>query len=444
MDNFPFLKLAEHYYLDKKQEVTPILFDIKSTHEDASRSNETNPFKPTVAGDLLNDIIARTEALKVRILGNAQLADHEKQELFHELDMLRGILLETNVNHGSNQIFPPVSPSTASGGYGSNPLVLEGIVGHNKSITRLLRVISKIAPSKLSVLLEGETGTGKELFARIVHLNSGRTKFVAVNCGAIPRTLIESELFGHIKGSFTGAYNERKGKFEDADGGTIFLDEIGDLDLDAQVKMLRILEEGELQRVGSEKNHQIDVRVITATNKNLEEMVSQGRFREDLYYRINICPLFIPPLRERKDEIELLLEFFLQEMALSTHQKIPELAPELRRFILEEYDFPGNIRELKNMAQYIVHIADKKQVTIRDLPRRYQRNLIHSVPDTISQTVDWESMHYQAGYNYLVTVLSRHKGKINQVCMQTGLSRARMYQLFKKFDLNPGDFRDSP
>ena len=197
---------------------------------------------------------------------------------------------------------------------GSEPANLKiedlGIIGQNKQIEKVLKIIGKVAPTNLTLLLEGETGSGKELFARIIHLNSNRKKFVAVNCGAFPSDIIESELFGHVKGAFTGATSDRKGKFEEADGGTIFLDEIGDLELQAQVKLLRVLEVGDLQRVGSDKTVKVNVKVIAATHKDLEQMVENNEFREDLYYRINMCPLWIPPLRERRDEIEILFRHY--------------------------------------------------------------------------------------------------------------------------------------
>jgi transcriptional regulator with AAA-type ATPase domain len=321
----------------------------------------------------LNESVARIESLKVRILGNASLAEAEKQEMFQELDLLRGFLLESismqgPANKGSkDSILKPAMH------FGSNLLTLEGIIGHNKKIKKLLSVISKVACSKLTILLEGETGTGKELLARIVHINSERQKIVSVNCGAFPIGLIESELFGHVKGAFTGANVDRKGKFQEADGGTIFLDEIGDLEPTAQVKILRVLEHGELQRVGSEKIYKVDVRVIAATNKHLESMVEDGLFREDLLYRINICPLNVPPLRVRRDEIEILFEHFIQDWQKSGFGVVPNLSEDLYNFIYNDYQFPGNIRELKNLAQYIACIAGEETVGISDLPDRYQQ-----------------------------------------------------------------------
>jgi transcriptional regulator with GAF, ATPase, and Fis domain len=391
----------------------------------------------------LNDSVARIESLKVRILGIQHLGDKEKQRLFLELDLLRGVLLEAISSQVVTQEILADPGLKSSVRFGNNRLVLEGIIGHNKKIKNLLGVIAKVADTKLTVLFEGETGTGKELLARIVHLNSGRKKIVSVNCGAFPSGLVESELFGHIKGAFTGANSDRKGKFEEADGGTIFLDEIGDLDLTAQVKILRVLEQGELQRVGSEKIHMVDVRVVAATNKHLETMVAEGRFREDLFYRINICPLTVPPLRERRDEIEILFEHFIQDGQLFKSGQVPVLSKDLYKFIFVEYAFPGNIRELKNIAQYIACIAGSSKVEITDLPDRYQQifSRISDKKTGVDISGGMESVRYDAEKNYLTNVLIETKGKIDKICRETALSKARVYQLLKKFNLSPVDFR---
>ena len=407
--------------------------------------------------ELLNENIARIEALKVRILENRQQGEQEKQGLFRELDILRGAFLEVSRRHGR--------PDVDGGGEwpmgdisSSTPLVLEGILGKSDKLNHLLKIISRIAGTPMTVLLEGETGSGKELFARIIHLNSGRRKFVAVNCGAVPSGLIESELFGHVKGAFTGATSDRKGKFEEADGGTIFLDEIGDLELLAQVKLLRVLEQGELQRVGTDHFQRVDVRVIAATNRNLEEMVTTGRFREDLIYRLMVCPLFIPPLRERRDEIEILLEFFFEEMTGGMSRPKPKLDPGLRAFLLHEYHYPGNIRELKNIAQYIAGIAGEEPLTLEDLPDRYLRIMRERLaardearfeeeraaaddqngPEAIRS---WTAARQEVEREFLIQALEKHQGSVNQVSAETGLSRARVYQLLKQFALKPRDFR---
>jgi transcriptional regulator with GAF, ATPase, and Fis domain len=227
----------------------------------------------------------------------------------------------------------------------------DGTFGDNPKLLEALEIAEKAAPTGLPVLIDGESGTGKELMARVIHANGDRADkpFISVNCGAIPENLIESELFGHRKGSFTGAAADRKGKFESAHGGTIFLDEIGELPLSGQVKLLRVLEAHEIQRVGSDQPIAVDTRVVAATNRDLKRMCEEGTFREDLYYRLSVINVTLPPLRERQDEIPLLLQFFADEAAAALKRRPLELTPRLRRFLLD-YAYPGNIRELRNIV----------------------------------------------------------------------------------------------
>jgi transcriptional regulator with GAF, ATPase, and Fis domain len=227
----------------------------------------------------------------------------------------------------------------------------DGTFGDNPKLLEALEIAEKAAPTLLPVLVDGESGTGKELMARVIHANGDRSDkpFISVNCGAIPENLIESELFGHRKGSFTGAAADRKGKFESAHGGTIFLDEIGELPLSGQVKLLRVLEAHEIQRVGSDQPIAVDTRVVAATNRDLRALCEQGLFREDLYYRLSVIHVTLPPLRERKDEIPLLLEFFTNEAAEALKRRPLELTRRLRQFLLD-YAYPGNIRELRNIV----------------------------------------------------------------------------------------------
>lgn len=396
-------------------------------------------------GQLLNENIARIEFVKMKALEWPGVSEEEKSHLIRELDILRGSLIQlSSTGRGYTAAeLEPLSPMLP--GTDPDDLKLEGIIGRNPKILKALRTIAKVAATDLTILLEGETGSGKELFARIIHLNSNRDKFVAVNCGAFPSDIIESELFGHVKGAFTGATSDRKGKFEEADGGTIFLDEIGDLELQAQVKLLRVLELGELQRVGSDKPRRVDAKVIAATHKNLEQMVADGQFREDLYYRINMCPLWIPPLRDRRDEIEILFEYFLQEACSSSHKKTVVLNPKLRDFITKRYHFPGNIRELKNIAQYVAYIAGDEPVALSDLPERYQRYERQPQPvpseEIASDVRQLDQVRDGAELEYLTSVLRKHHGNMKKVCREMQLSRSRVYQLLNKFNLHAADYR---
>ena len=245
--------------------------------------------------------------------------------------------------------------------------MLEKIIGKSSCVKEMRALIEKIAPTEATVLVLGESGTGKELVARAIHTCSDRSDnaFVPVNCGAIPRDLLESELFGHKKGSFTGAISDRKGRFEIANGGTIFLDEIGDMSTDLQVKLLRVLQDGQIDPVGTTKSIPVDVRVVAATHRNLPDLIQQGQFREDLYYRLNVIPIETPALRERTEDIEALISHFATIHASSLSGPI-KLAPQSIE-ILKEYDWPGNIRELSNLVDRFSALHPGAEVNLRDV-----------------------------------------------------------------------------
>jgi len=244
----------------------------------------------------------------------------------------------------------------------------QNIVGKSKEMQKIFDIIQKVSPTKSSVLVTGPSGTGKELIAKAIHYNSVRKDgpFVAVNCAAIPETLLESELFGHEKGAFTGAVSSRKGRFELADGGTLFLDEVGEMSLGLQVKLLRVLQEMEFERVGGTKTIKVDVRIIAASNRDLKEEVKEGRFREDLYYRLNVIHIKIPALRERLDDLPLLVEHFLNKFR---HPDEPpkRLSQEVWK-VFYSYPWPGNIRELENVLERAVVLSNGEQITLSDIP----------------------------------------------------------------------------
>ena len=250
-------------------------------------------------------------------------------------------------------------------------LNLSGMVGQSACLAEVLRVLAKVAPTDSTVLVTGESGTGKELLVRALHANSRRAgkPFVPVNCGAIPRELLESELFGHEKGAFTSAVRTRQGRFELAEGGTIFLDEIGEMDLSLQVKILRALQEKEYERVGGDKTLKADVRIVAATNRDLETEVAAGRFREDLYYRLNVIPLHLPPLRERGQDILLLADYFLGRFCRQKSRPTLTFSPEARGLVLG-YPWPGNVRELENFMERLSILCDSEVVGTGDLPRK--------------------------------------------------------------------------
>ena len=239
-----------------------------------------------------------------------------------------------------------------------------GIIGNSELLDRALEVALRVAPTDLSVLVTGESGVGKEFFPQIIHAHSARkhNKYIAVNCGAIPEGTIDSELFGHEKGSFTGATEARKGYFEEADGGTIFLDEVGELPLSTQVRLLRVLQTGEFIRVGSAKVQKTNVRVVAATNNNLMQSIAAGRFREDLYYRLNTVPIAVPALRERPEDIYLLFRKFASDVAVQYRMPAITLDSDAR-VMLESYGWRGNVRQLKNVAEQISAIEESRTIT---------------------------------------------------------------------------------
>jgi DNA-binding NtrC family response regulator len=251
---------------------------------------------------------------------------------------------------------------------------LEQLVGASEPIQQVMEFVRKVADSDSTVMIQGESGTGKELVARMLHFNSLRKDrpLVPVNCGAIPENLLESELFGHEKGAFTGATHARMGRFELANGGTIFLDEIGEMSLPLQVKLLRVLQEREFERVGGNRTIHVDVRIVAATNQDLETLVEEKRFRKDLFYRLNVIPIVIPPLRERRSDIPLLIDHFLTRFNQTKHTEISNLAPDALH-LLTEYDWPGNIRELENMIERLVVLKKRGVLSIGDLPDKICR-----------------------------------------------------------------------
>jgi Nif-specific regulatory protein len=245
---------------------------------------------------------------------------------------------------------------------------IENVIGHSAGMQEVFEAVHRVSPTKATVLLRGESGTGKEMIAKAIHYMSKRNKgpFIKFNCASIPEGLLESELFGHEKGAFTGAIASRKGKFELAHKGTIFLDEVGDLPITLQPKILRVLQEREFEPVGSEKTIKVDIRIVAATSRNLETLVSQGKYREDLYYRLNVIPLFLPPLYERDEDIPVLIDYFLQKFNKENSRSVSLDKSALQVFL--NYNWPGNVRELENTVERLVIMSGSEQVTASDLP----------------------------------------------------------------------------
>ena len=288
-----------------------------------------------------------------------------------------------------------------------------GVIGNSELLNRALEVAVRVAPTDLSVLVTGESGVGKEFFPQIIHAYSARkhNKYIAVNCGAIPEGTIDSELFGHEKGSFTGAVEARKGYFEEADGGTIFLDEVAELPLSTQVRLLRVLQTGEFMRVGSARVQRTDVRVVAATNMNLQEAIEKGRFREDLYYRLNTVPIAVPALRDRREDIFLLFRKFASDVAIQYRMPPITLDDEARR-MLEGYYWRGNIRQLKNVAEQISAIEENRVVTAAILSRYLPQQQGASTPVVTAAGVAGDSASER---ELLYKILFDMRGDINDL-----------------------------
>jgi len=310
----------------------------------------------------------------------------------------------------------------------------KNIIGQSGKMQEVFRALEKVVNSNVTVLIQGESGTGKELIARAIHYHStlrNSKPFVAVNCSALPESLLESELFGHEKGSFTGATGRRVGKFEVANGGSIFLDEIGLMTQATQAKVLRILQEREFERVGGNEMVKVDVRVISATNKDLEEAIKTGEFREDLYYRISVFPIKLPPLRERKEDIPLLAAHFLDKYAKQESKELEGIAPDALELLMA-YNWPGNVRELENCIERAVVLASTREVTPKDLPnsvRSIGEKKIYESDNTLSSWI--EKLEEDALRNALL----ENGGNISQTAKKLGIGRATIYRKAKKYGL---------
>ncbi len=313
------------------------------------------------------------------------------------------------------------------------------IIGQSKPILNILEMVDKIAPSDVRVLITGDNGTGKELIARSIHNKSERklNKFVEVNCAAIPNELIESELFGHEKGSFTGAHQQRIGKFELANKGTLFLDEVGDMSLQAQAKVLRAIEDGKIERVGGNKKIDVDVRIITATNKNLKEEIEKGNFREDLFHRLNVIPLHIPPLKERLDDIPLLVKHFAEEISLKHKKVIPAFSDDAIK-LLQLLPWSGNVRELRNIVERIIIIINKKEISKHDIEflLPYEKANVENLIDISNTFQDFKDKAERA---FILKQLEANNWNISKTADVLEIQRSHLYNKMKKYGIEKGE-----
>jgi two-component system nitrogen regulation response regulator NtrX len=310
------------------------------------------------------------------------------------------------------------------------------MVGDSAPLQAVRALIEKVGPTSARVLITGENGTGKELVARALHEASPRREkpFIEVNCAAIPSELIESELFGHMKGSFTGAFADRAGKFEQADGGTLFLDEVGDMSLSAQSKLLRVLQEGVVTRIGGSKSIQVDVRVLAATNKDLEAEIGEGRFREDLLYRLNVVPIEVPPLRERIEDIPALVNHFAEQLAAGAGVAGRKFADDaIRR--LQSRAWPGNIRELRNAVERGLILASGKVVSASDVDALLPPSGSAGQPAAASGSQTFETFKQEAEKNFLAQQLREHDWNVSETARALKMPRSNLYKKIERYGL---------
>ena len=310
------------------------------------------------------------------------------------------------------------------------------IIGDSVPMKALRQQLALMAATNGRVLIYGESGTGKELVAHAIHSSSARASepFVEVNCAAIPEDLIESELFGHRKGSFPGALEDKTGKLQKADGGTLFLDEVGDMSLKTQAKVLRSLEEQRFEPVGAETSIQVDVRVVAATNKNLEEEIERGNFREDLFYRLNVIPFYVPPLRDRIEDLPLLANHFLKEFTMAYGRRPKELTPEAYT-VLRDHRWPGNVRELRNLMERIVIMNPQVRVDARHIPLNHaKRNVIDRPAERFGSLHD---VRAAAEREYILKTLDETKGNVTKTAELLGLERSNLYRKMKALGIAP-------
>lgn len=306
----------------------------------------------------------------------------------------------------------------------------QDLIGRSPQMQKVFEMIKTVAPTKSTILIRGESGTGKELVAQAIHELSPRNKypFVPVACGAMPETLLEAELFGYEKGAFTGAITRYKGRIEVADGGTLFLDEIGDISPKTQVDLLRFIQEREFRRLGGKEVLKVDVRIIVATNKNLEEMVKKNTFREDLYYRLNVITVEIPPLRERKEDIPLLIEHFLDKYRLETGKQIEKVSPEVMKLMMD-YDWHGNVRELENVIEHSIVVCKNNEIELEDLPPYLVK--VKKEPVLTNSTLSLAQIEKE----HILNVLNANEWNIKRSAEILKINRLTLYKKIKRYNL---------
>ena len=318
-------------------------------------------------------------------------------------------------------------------------VIFKDIIGRGPAMQKIFRIVEKVAGSDTTIMLNGETGTGKGLIARAIHLASGRKDkpFVQINCGATPEGLLESEFFGYRRGAFTGATSDKPGKFEMAKGGTIFLDEIGDMSADLQVKVLRVLEEGEFERVGGNETIKTDARIIAATHRDLEEEVQKGNFREDLFYRLYVIPIMLPTLKERKGDIPYLVSYFLDEFRQKKEETLTKVSDKAMKAMVN-YSWPGNVRELRNLIERLVVLNEGEEILIEDLPEKIRSD--SGQPSRQRVTVDGEGISFNTAVSefekaLIISALEKTNWVKNKAAQLLKIKRTTLVEKIKRYNL---------
>jgi two-component system, NtrC family, response regulator GlrR len=379
---------------------------------------------------LLTELHSDNPLLPVIMLsGQAQIPDAIKAMHLGTSAFLTKPINENEFLETVSKVSPNFSDKTSLNEF------TKDIVYQSKAMSDIIEMASLVADNDVSVFITGSTGSGKEVIAKAIHEASSRRdrRFIAINCGAIPEQLLESELFGHEKGAFTGANVRHEGLFQAANGGTIFLDEIGDMPLALQVKLLRVLQDFEVRPVGSTKTYPIDVRLISATHKNLEKAVENGEFREDLYYRLKVIPLDIPNLAERQDDIPILAEHFLTEFSKNNHQDKKKFSPDAVKYLLS-MPWPGNVRQLINVVDLCATLSKTKNI-----PLSLVKTAVHDEPVHI-QTLKEAKQAFERGY--LLSVLRITHGHVANAAKMAGRNRTEFYKLLNQYNIEPASFRD--
>jgi transcriptional regulator with GAF, ATPase, and Fis domain len=403
-------------------------------------------------------LLEKIEILRSALRWASRLERAEIEKLLRQANALRDEVMQLSTKERFVTAAAGAAPRELPAGERRRALlqrafVFEGTFGDNPDLLDALEVAEKAAPTDLPVLIDGESGTGKELMAKVIHANGARADrpYISVNCGAIPENLLESELFGHKKGAFTGASNDRKGKFESAHRGTIFLDEIGELPLPGQVKLLRVLQSHEIQRVGSDETISVDTRIVAATNKNLRQLIEQGTFREDLFYRLSVIHVTLPPLRARKDEIPLLFAYFGAEAAENLKRQPLRMTPRLRDFLLA-YQYPGNIRELRNLIYRLsclagetadlVHLPADIRPRVMPVSAAEDQAPVSMSPGALGDAR--RAASDEAERLFLERGLREVGGTVAELARRCEMNRPHLQMLLKKHGIRSRDFRPAP